>query len=267
MLSTQDISIVTVCLDAEKSIGQTIESVRKQTYPNIEYIIIDGGSTDNTIKIINNNKDVVTILITEPDSGIYNAMNKGIRASTGRVLFFLNSDDYFYDETVIQDIMECFSKNPNISLIYGDVLVEITGKLIPWNQAAKLDRKRLARQTISHQSIFARKEIFVDNGEFSEKFNIVSDYDWLMHLIHSGVESLHIQRNISIVGSGGCSSTTSWEFERLKSMRSYYTCLEILLWRVFPHQGRRIIRPLSSCLRYFRRLIHQSIRSGKDIFE
>ena len=107
------VSIVTVCFNSEKTIRDTIESVLSQDYPNIEYLIIDGLSDDNTSNIINQYRGSIAKVISEPDNGIYDAMNKGIEHATGDVIGILNSDDFFENSFVVSDVMDHFKSNPS----------------------------------------------------------------------------------------------------------------------------------------------------------
>jgi glycosyltransferase involved in cell wall biosynthesis len=114
------ISIITVCLNSQLTILDTINSVFDQKYNDIEYIIIDGGSTDNTINIINNNIKKINFILSEKDKGLYDAINKGISISTGEIIGILNSDDIFVDNKVVDSIVNIFT-NTNIDFLYGDV--------------------------------------------------------------------------------------------------------------------------------------------------
>ena len=105
------VSIITVCFNSQETIEKTIRSVISQRYKNYEYIIIDGGSTDNTIKIINKYKKYIEVIISEEDMGIYDAINKGIKKSTGSVISILHSDDIFYDNKTTQKVMSYFNSN------------------------------------------------------------------------------------------------------------------------------------------------------------
>src|SRR3989338_3125818 len=105
------VSIVTVCLNSKEYLEGAIKSVSEQTYPNIEYLVIDGGSTDGSVEIFNKYKDRINKLIIEKDNGIFDAMNKGIRAASGNIIYFLNSDDKFYDNNVVENAIEVFVKN------------------------------------------------------------------------------------------------------------------------------------------------------------
>ena len=115
------ISIVTISYNSSKTIRDTIDSVISQDYENIEYIIIDGKSTDDTIDIIKSYGDKISHLISEEDDGLYDAMNKGIRAATGDVVGILNSDDFYYTNHVVSDVAEVFIFN-DVDAVYGDLL-------------------------------------------------------------------------------------------------------------------------------------------------
>lgn len=232
------VSVVTVCLNSKNFIKGAIDSVIKQKYSNIEYLIIDGGSEDGTMDIIKNNEMHIDYYISEPDKGIYNAMNKGISNSTGDILFFLNSDDRFVDENVVDDIVKIFKDNPDVDLVYGDVILAYPDIQKRWIQHSSFSRKNLARGTISHQSIFVKRKIMDMTNGFSEKFKIVGDYVWLMELAHSNINSMHVKRDITTVSTEGLSHTTEWENERIIAMRKYYTPLEILLWRSMPRKAK-----------------------------
>ncbi|MEY3500357.1 MAG: hypothetical protein RL308_2026, partial [Bacteroidota bacterium] len=116
------ISIITVVYNNQTTIRQAIESVLNQSYPNIEYVIIDGNSKDNTISIIEEYNNRLGYFISEPDKGLYDAMNKGIRAATGDVIGILNSDDLYQDLDVIKDVMQQFNNDPKLDILYGDLV-------------------------------------------------------------------------------------------------------------------------------------------------
>ncbi|TAL71749.1 MAG: glycosyltransferase, partial [Bacteroidetes bacterium] len=115
------VSIVTVSFNSFKTISLTIDSVLNQTYHNIEYIVIDSGSTDGTVDLIKSYGGRIDRFISEPDKGIYDAINKGIRLSTGEIIGILNSDDFFYDNNIIQKVVDAFSEK-QVDAVYGDLL-------------------------------------------------------------------------------------------------------------------------------------------------
>lgn len=178
------ISIITVVYNAVKTIGQTIQSVLKQDYTEIEYIIIDGGSTDGTLDIIKNYESNIAYWISESDQGIYNAMNKGIDISTGDVIAFLNSDDW-YEDGVIKYIAEGFKEN--IDVLIGRVNFYENDKILR-SQKNLLNPEELRRSMIyCHQGVFAKRELFIKFGKFDEKYKIAADYDWLLRIYNEGV--------------------------------------------------------------------------------
>jgi glycosyltransferase involved in cell wall biosynthesis len=117
------ISVITVCFNSEKTIRDTIESVLAQDYPSIEYIIVDGGSNDDTLEVIREYPTCVDTVISESDKGIYDAMNKGIQLATGDVIGILNSDDFFENSCVISDVINQFKSNPESSLVIVDFVL------------------------------------------------------------------------------------------------------------------------------------------------
>ena len=114
------VSIITVCFNSELTIKYTINSVKSQDYPNIEHIIVDGGSIDSTLNIIESIPSHNSVLISEPDLGIYDAMNKGLDKATGDVVALLNSDDYYPRDNIISQIVDFFTSNPSVAIVFGN---------------------------------------------------------------------------------------------------------------------------------------------------
>jgi glycosyltransferase involved in cell wall biosynthesis len=176
------ISIITACFNSETNIEQTIQSVIGQTYPNIEYIIIDGGSTDKTLDIIKKYNEKITKLVSEPDSGVYDAMNKGIAVSTGEIIQFLNSGDYLQSIDTIEKVSEAFS-DKSIFGVYGNVEIfnESGGKTRI--RGCKVTYKSLLYRRICHQALFVRRCLFIEIGLFSTKFKYSSDHEFIVKSI------------------------------------------------------------------------------------
>ena len=229
------ISVVTVVLNAADCIEQCITSVLNQSYKDIEYLVIDGGSTDGTIEIINSHKDRLDHFVSEPDGGIYHAMNKGITKSTGDYIYFMNSDDCFCDERVVADVASIIKNNPFPDLVYGDVLLRDGDQLTPKQQAPVLNRESLCRKGFCHQALFSRRETMIRTGGFSTEFSIVADGDWLARALASGATSTKIDRCIAIFSLGGFSETSSkWREEKRRSLRKNFTRWELFWWRKVP---------------------------------
>lgn len=243
-------SIVTVCLNSENTIRQTIESVTNQNYSQIEYIIIDGDSSDETLNIISNYRSDIDVLISEPDNGIYSAMNKGLRASSGDVIFFLNADDMFVDFEVIREIAQVFHTHSHLELLYGNVIWDIDGNNVRRKSPATINRKFFGRRTLIHQTIFTKRSVFEKSGLFSENLRVVSDYQWLLTVfLRDKPNYLYYDRDICLMGTSGRSWTTDWEAERRQVMKQYFNTFEILHLRSIPILVKHLKRFLKTMLK------------------
>lgn len=195
------ISIITVCLNSANTIEQTIRSVVNQPCQDIEYIIIDGGSTDGTADIIRKYEDRLSYWGSEPDQGIYDAMNKGIDKASGDVVAFLNSDDWYEPET-ISYVARQFTDS-RVQILSG-VLYYWTGE----RRTVICQHENDFRLTMacSHQAVFVRRNLFEKYGKFNRKYAICADYDWLLKLYNEGVPYTYCKKVFTNVRSGGVSS-------------------------------------------------------------
>lgn len=228
------ISIVTVVLNAVNTIERCLSSVTNQTFDNTESVVIDGGSTDGTLRAINRYRDRIAYFASEADRGLYHAMNKGIQAATGDFVYFLNSDDYFCDNDVVADVVAAISDDPSLDLVYGDVRMQAGEQTVRKAQVPVLNRESLCRRGLCHQALFARRDILIRTGGFSEDYPIVADGDWLARTLASGAKSLHIPRDIATISLEGLSSTSNWREEKRRSLRANYTPWELFRWRKLP---------------------------------
>ena len=180
------ISIITICLNKKKVIEDTIVSVLSQKYSNIEYIIIDGGSSDGSIDIINTYSQKIDHIISEPDDGIYSAINKGLKIATGEVIGLLHAGDLFYDNDVLSKIKVFFKENDS-ELIYGHSVVfdEDRDKLIRKN-ISPIFKDNLMKfgWFPSHQSVYLKASVFEKCGYYNEDYKIAGDYEFLLRVIH-----------------------------------------------------------------------------------
>ena len=173
------ISIVTVCFNSAKTIEQTIKSVLNQSYKNIEYIVIDGGSTDGTLDIIRKYEPYITYWVSEPDKGIYDAMNKGIKASNGELIAFINSDDW-YHEDAMQHFAEVYERQP-ADVLFGDIIfINDNEEKYVSNENVDLD-KLMYTNMLCHQAICTRTVLMKENP-FDLQYKIAADYDFLLKL-------------------------------------------------------------------------------------
>src|SRR5687767_1410942 len=165
------VSIITITYNSSSTIEDTMRSVASQTYPHIEHIIVDGASKDNTLEIVRKFPHVATI-ISEPDRGIYNAMNKGVVVAKGDVVGILNSDDFFSADNVIEKIVAAF--DPETQVVFGDVSFvnpEDTSKVVRYYSAKKWKPYKLRWGFMPpHPSCYIRRECFADGGVYKEDY-------------------------------------------------------------------------------------------------
>jgi len=196
------VSIITVCYNSAKTIEQTILSIIYQTSQNYEYLIIDGGSTDGTLDIIEKYKSAISYFVSEPDQGIYDAMNKGIQISKGNVIAFLNSDDW-YSEDTISRVLDEFENN-DVDIVYGDVLIA-TGTGVPIRRNAFINETFHHQMTIFHPATFVRLDMFDRIGLFDLQFKVAADYDWLLRAFIGGAKFHHTENVLTNFRYGGVS--------------------------------------------------------------
>lgn len=179
-------SIITATYNSQSTILDTLKSVATQTYANIEHIIIDGKSTDNTLSIIKENSEKISKIISESDNGIYDALNKGIKNATGDIICFLHADDIYADNTIIEKTAKLFSEKQTDS-IYGDlqyVTKEDTNKIIRYWKSGEFSFSKLKKGWMPpHPTFFVKKEIYNKFGTFDTNFRISADYDIILRLL------------------------------------------------------------------------------------
>lgn len=195
------VSIVTVCYNSEVTIEQTIRSVLSQSYKNIEYIIIDGASTDQTLDIIKEYKNDLAYLVSEPDKGIYDAMNKGIKKATGDIIGFINSDDW-YSENAVLSIVEAFLSS-KADVVYGNTMIVENGthKMV---LCADLDNI-CYRMVFGHQAAFVKTHILRENL-FDCAYKIVADHAFFLSLYFQKKSFFYKNALIAYFRIGGASS-------------------------------------------------------------
>lgn len=202
------ISIITVVFNGEEFLEQTIQSVLNQDYKNIEYIIIDGGSTDGTVEIIKKYEHQIGYWISEPDKGIYDAMNKGIDKATGEIVGIINSDDW-YEKNCFTIVASRFSKS-NAEMIYGNqnnIYGFKSDKSYLYE--GRICKDKLESLRINHPTIFVKKSIYDKYGKFDIDFNISADRDFVIRLLMQGVKIVKINEVLSNFRLDGISNQTN----------------------------------------------------------
>lgn len=243
------ISIITVVFNNEKTIKQAIESVLSQSYNNIEYIVIDGNSVDNTVEIINEFKDKLAFFISEKDKGIYDAMNKGVNAATGDVIGILNSDDLYQDNNVLEMVMNQFNQNPSIDIVYGDLVYVKSDNLDKivrnWKSKTYFNNFFENGNVPPHPSLFVKKGVYEKAGLFNLDFKLAADYEFMLRIFKkNSFNSKYINRVIVKMRLGGA---TNQSFSNIKRQN-----IEIL--KAWNHNELKVPF-LLMLLRFFKRLI------------
>jgi glycosyltransferase involved in cell wall biosynthesis len=216
-------TVVTVCLNEVDTVGKAIESVLSQKYSNLEYIVLDGGSTDGTQHVITSYLDRIDCFHSGRDSGIYDAMNHALSISTGDILYFLNSDDYFIDDGVLAYASEQFLGHPDVDILSGNIRLYntpiIEGKRYTRNTYDFINKLDLYRKNISQQCVFTRKTLYESNsvGMFNERYSICADYEWLIRAINKNKKIRFVDRAFAQVDYTGVSYTQNKK--RLKEKR------------------------------------------------
>lgn len=209
------ISIITVCYNSESTIRDTLQSVINQDYADIEYIIIDGLSQDNTLKIIHEYREKITHFVSESDKGIYDAMNKGLLLATGDIIGILNSDDLFYDKEIISSIINIFQENPNIDAVYGNLIYFETEnplksvrywKCLPFYEDFFDDG-----YIIPHPTLFLRKRVYDKVGNYYPYFKLSSDYEFMIRAFKVNEFTPFYLDKVLVKMRMGGESTKSWK--------------------------------------------------------
>lgn len=179
------ISLITVAYNAQNTIERCIDSILRQKFNNIQYIVIDGGSTDNTVKIINQYKENIDFLISEPDKGVYDAMNKGIALATGDIIGTLNADDFLADDEILQDVATAFSAQKT-NILYGDLdYVDLNERIIrKWRSGRYKSGQFNWGWMPPHPTFYCRKKLFTELGVYSLDYGTAADYELMLRFIH-----------------------------------------------------------------------------------
>lgn len=211
------VSIITVSFNAGKTIDRTIRSVLSQTYPKIEYLIIDGLSTDNTLEIVDGYRDIIAAVISEKDDGIYDAMNKGILLAKGKLIGILNADDW-YEPNAVSNVVSEWIRKPSVSVVHGLLRFwKEDNLLFTRGQTSRC----LSFSMIEHPTCFITRETYDELGLYSTRFRAAADYDLILRLHRARKEFLFIETVIGNFYLGGMTSTKTSLIEEIIIKRTY----------------------------------------------
>jgi glycosyltransferase involved in cell wall biosynthesis len=206
------VSIITVSLNRVRTITDAINSVLAQTYPEVEYIIIDGSSTDGTTEIIDSFGKSISKFVSEPDCGIYDAINKGIRIASGNIVGILNSDDFFTDNHIIERVVEVFNNN-DIDAVFGDVqFVDRvnTAKVVRYYSSKKFNISKFKFGFMpAHPSFFIKRELFEKFGYYKTDYKIGADFELLIRFLYiNHIKYKYLEMPFVNMRTGGVSNKT-----------------------------------------------------------
>lgn len=204
------ISIITICYNSEKTIAHTLQSVAEQNYENLEYVIVDGASKDNTLKVAEHFKNKISRLISEPDQGIYDAMNKGLNLVTGDIIGILNSDDFYVDNNVISKIAKRFD-DPAVDCVHADLYYvnkDNTAQIVRhWKSCAYSPGAFRKGWHPAHPTFFVRKRVYEKYGLFDLNFNLAADFELMLRFLERyKINSIHLPEPVVRMRLGGATS-------------------------------------------------------------
>lgn len=221
------VSIITVVYNGVRHIRTAIESVLSQKYACIEYIVVDGGSTDGTIDIINEYRHKISVFVSEPDDGIYDAMNKGVSRATGDIVGILNSDDLYIDEFVIEKVANQFEGR--IDCLFADLVFVKSGdlnKVVRYYDSSQFNPLRFAYGWMpAHPTFFVRREIYERYGVFRIDLKIAADFDILVRFLYTHKITYYYMNKVLVkmrVGGVSTSPSSIW----INNVESLKVCRE-----------------------------------------
>ena len=230
-------SVITVCFNASATIRETIASVLGQTYQELEYIVVDGKSTDGTVEILQSIPDKRLAFISEKDSGIYDAMNKGLHMASGDYLIFLGADDTFFDGNVLERVAAKAKGGEDV--LYGDVMLKTRQRL--YNGA--FTRWTWGHRNICHQCIFYPRPVYT-RYQYDERYRSVADWDYNLRLLIDGIRFTYIAVTVCTYNDEGGLSSSSKDQDFL-NVRRKMVCRAVgtlpYLWGILQRAKRRLL--------------------------
>jgi glycosyltransferase len=218
------ISVITAVYNNASTVGNAVQSVGDQQWPHVEHIVIDGGSTDGSLEILEAYRSQVARLVSEPDGGLYEALNKGIRHATGDVVGFMHADDHFASPSALSRVAEAFS-DPDIGAVYGDLVYvrkDDTARVVRYWRAGPYSRARLhAGWMPPHPTLYLRRELYLTLGLFDTRYRIAADYESVLRILGRGaVRAAYVPEILVRMRTGG-TSNRSLQNMWMKSREDY----------------------------------------------
>ena len=250
-------SIITVVFNNGKTIEDTIRSIESQTYRNVEHIVIDGGSTDQTLDVIQRHQDKIAKFITEPDRGIFDAMNKGLRLATGDVVALLNADDIYADAGVLQRMADVFADS-TVAVCYADLVYvdpQDLDKPVRYWKSSAFRPGLFARGWVpAHPTFFARRSVYQQYGGYDESLGLASDFELMLRLLERyRLKSVYIPQVSVKMRLGGASNRSIRNIVRqnidiVRACRKNHVPVSLLFFFAKPWAklSQYVMRPVGS---------------------
>ena len=240
-----EVSVVTVCFNAAAALPRTIASIEEQTLTAREWVVVDGGSRDNTVALVKSAWPAPAAFVSEPDRGIYDAMNKGVALSKGELLFFLNADDRFFDADVLTDVVHAFALRPAMNFLLGGVVVEARQQRF-LHSHRHVNRWTLPFVDPCHQAVVVRRRLFDEIGPFDLRWPTSADYDWFLRVSRAGHRLHHLDRVLAFYPDGGAHAAdpAALAKERLALRSCYVSPAALAAGTLFTRVAHRLSKSL-----------------------
>lgn len=271
------LSVVTVVRNAVESIERCLRSVAGQDHPGIEHIIIDGGSTDGTLAVLERWRPRLASLVSEPDGGIYDAMNKGLARATGAMICMLNADDWFAGPGVCSTVVRRYAAWANVADVDRPHMVAVMGDFLLWMPEQRLVSRRRAHagtrtgMRLNHQSLFIHRDVHTAIGGYDLSRGLAADFDLVMRMEQAGVEILPVAEPFAVFAKGGMGDRHAVRFllQNLAIQRQYrglLGCVPHALLGLRNLGGRFLAGSLGhlGCVALSRRFVRRSLGAGED---
>jgi glycosyltransferase involved in cell wall biosynthesis len=207
------LSIITINYNNASGLKKTIDSVVQQSFKDIEYIVIDGGSSDESKSIIEQNTNAINFWVSEKDNGIYDAMNKGIQHASGEYILFLNSGDCLYNENVLKTAIPYFKSKK--AIYYGNLILETNKDKVEHFAPHQINLDFLLNSTFWHPCTFIQSQLFKQFGHYNTDFKICGDYEFFIRcLIHPNIETEYLNQFITLFDGNGISNNKTFEMQQ-----------------------------------------------------
>jgi glycosyltransferase involved in cell wall biosynthesis len=247
------VSVITVVYNNVKYIEESIESVLSQNYPFIEYVVIDGRSTDGTVEVIEKYRDNISVFLSEPDKGIYDALNKGIQLAVGDVIAILHSDDLFYDQFVVSDMVNRMT-DTGAEFCFSDLIIvdQSRGKVLRYYMAYYYRRWMFRIGWLPpHPTCFIKKSLFDEFDLYSTNYEVAADFDFLVRIFYGREINWVYLNRITVKMRYGGASNSGWK-SKIRNMReisqvlhdnNIFSLTVFQILRYFIRLGEMIIKP------------------------